>query len=217
MYSAFLFDMDGTMIDNMMAHHRAWQLTLRNYGLDLELDYIHRELHGKNEEILRRLFAESRSEAEIQQIAWEKEYTYRKTFIHELKPIEGLLPFLARCQAAGLKLGIGTAAPPANVNFVLDNVYGLAGYFSSVVNAAMVQRGKPDPQVYELLAQQLDVPLEECLIFEDSPTGVEAARRAGCKAVVVTSTHGPEEFLGFEHVVQMVRGYGEVDWEGMMG
>lgn len=208
---AIIFDMDGTMVDNMMVHHRAWQRKLADLGLEMELEEVHQRIHGKNEEILERLFGNRFSAEEFKRIAWEKENTYRRQFISELKLIEGLAEFLPKIQAKGIPMGIGTAAPLENVNFVLDNIYGLRNYFQNVVHSGMVSRGKPDPQVFQLVAQGLGVPLEECLIFEDSPTGVETARRAGCQVVVVTTTHAPAEFAQFPNVLRFIDNYQYLD------
>lgn len=204
---AIIFDMDGTMVDNMMLHHRTWQGKLVELGLDLELEEVRKTLHGKNEEILERLFGTRFTAEDFKRIAWEKEHAYRRQFIAELKLIDGLTEFLSLAHAKGIPMGVGTAAPLENVNFVLDNIYGLRNYFQAVVHSGLVTKGKPDPQVFELVAQGLGVPIEECLIFEDSPTGVETARRAGCQVVVITTTHTPEEFEHFPNVLRFIDNY----------
>ena len=209
--AGFIFDMDGTMVDNMMVHHRAWQIKLAELGLPMDLEEVRQTIHGKNEEILARLFGDRFSNEDVKRIAWEKENAYRRVFISELKLIDGLGDFLQKIQNKGIPMGVGTAAPQENVNFVLDNIYGLRNHFSTVVHAGMVTKGKPDPQVFELVARGLDVPLKDCLIFEDSPIGVETARRAGCQVVVVTSSHTREEFAHFPNVLRFIEDYQRVD------
>ena len=209
--AAFIFDMDGTMVDNMMVHHRAWQIKLAELGLEMELEAVRQTIHGKNEEILAKLFGERFTPEEFKRISWEKENAYRRQFISELKLIEGLPGFLQKVQAKGIPMGVGTAAPAENVNFVLDNIYGLRKYFQTVVHAGMVTKGKPDPQVFQMVAEGMGVPIEECLIFEDSPTGVETAHRAGCQVVVVTTTHHQEEFAHFPNVLQFIDDYQDLD------
>lgn len=206
-----IFDMDGTMVDNMMLHHRTWQHKLAELGLELDLEEVRKTLHGKNEEILERLFGNRFTADDFKRIAWEKENAYRRQFISDLKLIDGLAEFLSKIQAKGIPVGVGTAAPLENVNFVLDNIYGLRNYFQTVVHSGMVTKGKPDPQVFQLVAQGLGVPIEECLIFEDSPTGVETALRAGCPAVVVTTTHSKDEFAHFPNVLRFIDDYQHLD------
>lgn len=209
--AAFIFDMDGTMVDNMMVHHRAWQIKLAELGLEMELEEVRQTIHGKNEEILARLFGERFTPEEFKRISWEKENAYRRQFISELKLIDGLPDFLQKVHSKDIPMGVGTAAPAENVNFVLDNIYGLRNYFQTVVHAGMVSKGKPDPQVFQMVAQGMGVPLEECLIFEDSPTGVETAHRAGCQVVVVTTTHSKEEFERFPNVLRFIDNYLNLD------
>ena len=208
---AFIFDMDGTMVDNMMVHHRAWQIKLAELGLEMELEEVRQKIHGKNEEILAGLFGDRFTPEEFKRISWEKENAYRRQFISDLKLIDGLPDFLQKVHSKGIPMGVGTAAPAENVNFVLDNIYGLRSYFQTVVHAGMVTKGKPDPQVFQMVAQSMGVPIEECLIFEDSPTGVETAHRAGCKVVVVTTTHSQEEFERFPNVLRFIDNYHHLD------
>ena len=209
--AAFIFDMDGTMVDNMMVHHRAWQIKLAELGLEMDLEVVRQTIHGKNEEILAKLFGERFTADDFKRISWEKENAYRRQFISELKLIDGLPDFLQKVHSKGIPMGVGTAAPAENVNFVLDNIYGLRNYFQTVVHAGMVTKGKPDPQVFQMVAQGMGVSIEECLIFEDSPTGVETPHRAGWQVVVVTTTHSQEEFERFPNVLRFIDNYLHLD------
>lgn len=203
MVRGFIFDMDGTMVDNMMIHHRAWQRQLAALGLDLSLEEIRQTIHGINEEILERLFGGRFTPEQRRQIAREKEAEYRRIFLPELQLVPGLDSFLQTAAAHGIPMGIGSAAPPENVQFVLDNL-ALHPLFRIVVDASQVTKGKPDPEVFLTVADRLGLAPEHCLVFEDSPTGAEAARRAGMPAVIVTTTHTPEEFAHFGHIVRIV-------------
>jgi beta-phosphoglucomutase len=170
------------------------------------LESVRQTIHGKNEEILERLFGDRYSPEERQQLAWEKEAAYREVFKDELGLIDGLAAFLDALKAAGIPLAIGTAAPPENVDFVLDRLQ-LRDYFKGVVHAGQVKKGKPDPEVFELAAGHLGLPVNACVVFEDSPTGVQTALNAGCKAVVITSTHTREEFAHFPNVLFFIEDY----------
>lgn len=214
MVKGFIFDMDGTMVDNMMTHHRAWQRKLATLGLELSLETVMERVHGINEEIIERLFGERFTPEERRRIAAEKEAEYRQIFRPELKLIDGLDEFLQAAHRLGIPMGIGTAAPVENVDFVLDTL-GLRPLFRSVLHAQLVTRGKPDPEVFLNVAEQLGLPPQQCLVFEDSPTGAEAARRAGMPAVIVATTHQAEEFAGFENVQKIVADFSAIhpgDW-----
>lgn len=201
--------MDGTMVDNMMVHHRAWQRKLAVLGLELTLEEVRQSIHGINEEILERLFGSRFSPEERRRIAWEKEAEYRDIFLPELKLVPGLDAFLKSAHQAGIRMGIGTAAPHENVQFVLDHLH-LQPLFGSVIDASQVTKGKPDPEVFLRVAAELGAEPADCIVFEDSPTGAEAARRAGMKAVIITTTHTADEFAHFEHVVRVIS-----DFEGL--
>jgi beta-phosphoglucomutase family hydrolase len=208
---AFIFDMDGTMVDNMTTHHRGWQMTLAKYGLDFTLEEVKATCHGKNVEIIERLFPGKYTREESEQISAEKEAWYRAIFLPELKLLPGLPEFLEAARDAGISMGIGTAAPKENVDFVLDQLQ-IRQFFQAVVHAEDVTLGKPEPEVFFKVADQLGVPYAQCLVFEDSPTGAKTALNAGMKAIILTTTHQVEEFAGIESVLKFVpdfRGLGQ--------
>ena len=194
------------MVDNMMVHHRAWQSKLKALGLDLPLDEVMEKVHGVNEEILERLFGDLYTLEERKKHSFEKEEEYRRIFKSELKLVEGLPHFLITLKERGVPLAIGSAAPRENVDFVLDNL-NIRHFFKVILHAGSVSRGKPDPEIYQKAAANLNLSPEECLIFEDSPVGAEAARRAGSKAVIVTTTHAAAEFAKFPNVIKLISDY----------
>ena len=216
MQQGFIFDMDGTMVDNMMTHHRAWQMKLQELGMDMSLHEVHRTIHGKNEEIIEKLFGTRFTPEQRLQIAGEKEMRYRDVFLPELKLIEGLHKFLMDCLSQYIPLSIGTAAPPENVNFVLNNL-NLHPFFKKVVNSDDVSLGKPNPEVFEKAATGMGIPLSHCLIFEDSPIGATTAHNAGCPVVVVLTTHKKEEFEHLPNVVKYINDYTEITVEEALG
>ncbi len=198
--------MDGTMVDNMMVHHRAWQRKLAELGMDLSLEEVKEKIHGINEEILERIFGDRFSVEERRRISWEKEAAYREIFLPELRLVRGLPVFLDKMKTAGIPMAVGTAAPTENVNFVVENL-NLRPYFTGIFDAKSVTKGKPDPEIFEKAAASMGLSAAECLIFEDSVTGAETARRAGAPAVIVTTTHGREEFGHFENIVRFIEDY----------
>ncbi len=207
---ALIFDMDGTMVDNMMVHHRGWQKTLAEYGLDLTLEEVKATCHGKNVEIIERLFPGQYNLAERERISFEKESGYRAIFLPELNLVDGLSELLETARKAGIPMGIGTAAPKANVDFVLDNLH-IRHYFKAVVHADDVDKGKPNPEVFFKVADRMGMPYRECLVFEDSPTGAKTALNAGMKAIVLTTTHAEHEFTGILSVIRCVPDFTGID------
>jgi HAD superfamily hydrolase (TIGR01509 family) len=192
-----------------MVHHRAWQRKLNDMGMPMPLEEVMQKVHGINEEILERLFGERLTPEERRQHSWEKEAAYREIFLPELRLVPGLEAFLEKAKAAGIPMAIGTAAPTENVDFVLDQLE-LRPYFKGIFDAKCVTKGKPDPEIFEKAAASLGFSASDCLIFEDSVTGAEAARRAGAEAIIVTTTHRQEEFAHFDHIIRFIK-----DFEGL--
>ena len=201
--------MDGTMIDNMMIHHRAWQKKLASLGLEMSLEEVMEKVHGINVEILERLFGDRFTPEERIRISAEKEMEYRGIFGAEIKLLPGLAEFLEALRAANFPMGIGTAAPPENVDFAMEKL-NLRPFFDTVYHSGNVAKGKPDPEVFQKVAAGIGVDPSDCLVFEDSLTGAETALRAGCRAIIVTTTHRREEFAHFPHIVKFIRDFTEV-------
>lgn len=203
---AVIFDMDGTMVDNMMVHHRAWQRKLAQLGLEMDLEQVRQEIHGVNKQILQRLFGDRFTDEDRERIAWEKEEEYRKIFKDELKLIDGLDGFLKVLKSEGLPMGIGSAAPVENVDFVLDEL-NIRSLFKVVKHAGDVVKGKPDPEIYHKVAADLGVDPKDCVVFEDTPTGAQAGSAAGCKVVVILNTHEQAEFDGITGIQRFITNY----------
>ncbi|MEZ4985882.1 MAG: HAD family phosphatase [Saprospiraceae bacterium] len=201
-----IFDMDGTMVDNMMTHHRVWQVKLAELGLELTIQEVMEQIHGVNTEILERLFGDRFSHEDRVRISGEKEAAYRDYFRSRVQLIEGLPTLLEELASAGIPMAIGTAAPPENVDFVLDTL-GIRHYFKTVLHSDDVKKGKPDPEIFLKAAERLGVAPADCLVFEDSLTGAKTAANAGMPAIVVTTTHAREEFAHFNHILRFIDDY----------
>jgi beta-phosphoglucomutase len=193
-FKAFIFDLNGTMIDDMRYHEMAWHdVFVNQLKAPLSLEQVKQQLYGKSDEIFARVFGVGRfSKKEIDIITDQKESRYREEFLPYLKLIDGLDGFLSATKSKGIALAIGTAAPVLNVDFVIDNLH-LEKYFPVIIGPGDVTECKPHPEVFLKAADHLGILPEHCLVFEDSPKGIEAAARAGMKAVGVTSYHTPDE------------------------
>jgi beta-phosphoglucomutase family hydrolase len=205
---AFLFDLNGTMIDDMEYHTRAWYQILNNdLGANLSWEEVKKEMYGKNVELLLRVFGPDRfSPAEMDHLSVEKEKSYQQQFFPKLKLIDGLDEFLEKAKAAGIKMAIGSAAIPFNIDFVVDNLR-IRHYFGAIVSASDVAESKPHPETFLKAAAQLGVDPHDCIVFEDAPKGVEAALNAGMKAIVLTTMHEAAEFESYPNILAFIADY----------
>ncbi|MGK2862865.1 MAG: HAD family hydrolase [Chitinophagaceae bacterium] len=209
-YKAFLFDLNGTMINDMSYHIEAWHNVMNDLGANMSMEKMKKECYGKNAEILERVFPGRFSMEEKNKIGLAKEKQYQEDYRPKLKLINGLDDFLEKTKKAGIKMAIGTAAIMYNVDFVIDGL-GIRHYFEALVSADHVAQSKPDPETWLTCAEKLGVPVAECLVFEDVPKGVESAQRAGMDCVVITTLHKKEEFADFHNIVAFINHYDEIE------
>ncbi|MGZ3872706.1 MAG: HAD family hydrolase [Mucilaginibacter sp.] len=199
---AFIFDLNGTMIDDMTYHTKAWQNLFNNeLGGNFTWDEVKPQMYGKNPEVLIRMFGPDRFTVdEMNRLSLEKEKTYQAEFLPHLKLLPGLNDFLENAWQKGIPMAIGSAAIPFNIDFVLDNL-NIRHYFKAIVSADDVTLSKPHPETYLKAAALLNTNPADCIVFEDVPKGVEAAANAGMEAVVITTTHQPEEFSYLDNIL----------------
>lgn len=183
--AAVLFDMDGTLVDSMPYHYASWKIFFEEQGIQITDEAFERIHHGTLFDIMPRIFGPISVE-ECYRLGMLKEAAFRKLYAPEIKPLAGLLPWLNTLQQAGLKIGLGTAADNSNTDFILDAI-GIRDYFDAVVTSNVVPEGKPSPAVYLKVAKQLQVPPHQCLVFEDTSSGIQAAVAAGMQVVGVTT------------------------------
>ena len=203
---AFIFDLNGTMIDDMDFHIRAWHSILTSLGAELSLEQVKLECYGKNEELLERIFPGRFSNEEMQRMILQKEQTYQLEFKPHLKLIAGLASFLQKAHAESIPMGIGSAALPMNINYVLDGLQ-IRHYFKAIVSAVDVAFSKPHPETFLSCAKQLGVEPSNCIVFEDSPKGVLAAKMAGMQSVILTTMHSADEFEEGDDILLKVSDY----------
>jgi beta-phosphoglucomutase len=209
MIKALLFDLNGTMIDDMPYHIKAWHEIFNRYGANFSLEESMRECYGKNDEILERIFPGKFSQAEKNEISITKETAYQKVYLPHLKLIDGLPSLLEEAKKLGIKMAIGSAAIMFNVDFVLDNL-NIRHYFDAIISADDVVISKPDGETYLTCAKILGVQPHECIVFEDVPKGIESAVNAGMKAVVITSLHKENEFNSFNNILSFISSYNQI-------
>jgi beta-phosphoglucomutase len=217
MIKAILFDLNGTMIDDMEYHTTAWfDILNTDLNANLTIEAVRKEMYGKNSEVLTRVFGDKRfTTDEMEALSVEKERRYQRAFLPELKLIYGLDAFLEKAASKQVKMAIASAAIPFNIDFVLDNL-DIRDYFAAIVSAHDVTTSKPHPETFLKAAALLSIEPKDCIVFEDAPKGVEAALHAGMKTVVLTTMHEKEEFAAYNNIVAFVKDYTDPFFEGLL-
>ncbi|MBZ5724774.1 MAG: beta-phosphoglucomutase family hydrolase [Acidobacteriia bacterium] len=185
---ALVFDMDGVIVDSNPVHREAWTAFNRRFGV-ATTEAMQQRMYGKrNDEIIRDFFGAGLPPEEIARRGAAKEEMYRSMIAGRIEEIlvPGLRALLARYRAAPMALA--SNAEPENVAFLLDRA-GLRPYFQVLVDGHQVRHPKPDPEIYRRAAELLSVPPADCIVFEDSYAGVDAARAAGTRVVGIRTTH----------------------------
>lgn len=198
---AVIFDMDGVMVNNNPYHKKAWKTFVQSHGFDFSEEDLKQNIYGKtNHDILTFVFGSKITEEEIHQYAVEKEKIYEVLYRDFIKPVNGLVEFLDLLYSKNISIAIATSAPPQNVKFVLTAI-DVKKYFNIIVDDTEVKKGKPDPEIYLTTAKKLNIDPSNCVVFEDSLSGVQAALNAKMKVVAITTTHTKEELSNANLVV----------------
>jgi beta-phosphoglucomutase family hydrolase len=213
---ALVFDMDGTLVDNMRYHERAWIAFFEKRGLSIDAELFFKQTAGRhNREIMRDWIDPNLSEEQILALAEEKEGLYRALYAPHRHVLGGFEAFALAAKARGLRLAVATSAPPANIDFILDAL-DLRQHFNVVVGASHVKRGKPHPDIYLRAAEELRIAPAACIAFEDAPAGVESANAAGMTCVALTTYLQAERFDTYPGVIAKVPDYTHLNLETLL-
>jgi beta-phosphoglucomutase-like phosphatase (HAD superfamily) len=203
---ALIFDMDGTMIDSMGHHRQSWLAFAAHHGLAMPIDELMRRTTGRNgAECMDELFGRPIARDEAWQLVRHKERLYREAFGPEFREVAGFRAFARAAAARGLKLGVGTAGDAENIAFAMQHL-ALDAPPHAIVGGDEGLPGKPEPAIFLEVARRLGVAPAHCVVFEDAPLGIEAARRAGMRAVAVCTGHSAGELAG-PHVLAAIEHY----------
>ena len=192
---ALILDMDGVIIDSNPIHRRVWEEYNRRFGIETDEGMQQRMYGRRNDEIVRDFFGSHLTDEEVRAHGAAKERLYRETIRPAIQEalVPGVREFLERHR--GQPIGLATNAEPANVEFMLEAAH-LREHFRAVVDGHQVPHPKPHPDIYLRAAELLGAEPGDCVGFEDSRTGIEAARAAGMVVVGLRTTH--EELRGVD-------------------
>ncbi|HWI19568.1 MAG TPA: HAD family phosphatase [Vicinamibacterales bacterium] len=191
---AVIFDIDGTIVDNMHLHAEAFGVFAERHGLPPLTQADRARLDGRrNSEIFPILFKREVSREEWQAYEHEKESLYREISKGRLSPMKGLAALITQLKEEAIPVALATSAPKPNVTHTLAEL-SLSDAFPVIVRGDEVPRGKPAPDVFIEAARRVGVEAADCLVFEDAPMGIEAAQAAGMRVVALTTSFQASHF-----------------------
>ena len=184
--------MDGVIINNNDWHLKSWLVYAKKLGMALTAEEFPEKVFGKtNEQILAVAFPDADA-AQLEAWSLEKEALYREIYTPDFELATGLLVFLEALKQRNIPVAVASNAPLVNVDFALD-LGKIRPYFDVVMYAGLVPNPKPAPDIYIKSAELLGLPAGACFVIEDSPVGLEAANKAGCRPLAITSTFPKEK------------------------
>ena len=204
---AFVFDMDGTLVDNMGFHNQAWLAMFAELGIELDARHL-KDLMGSHTtpELLRKALGQQLSAARIAELSERKEAIYRDMYAPHLRPVEGLELFLQEVHRLAIPMAVATSAGARNIGFTLQGL-GIQDFFSAIVGGDDVPQGKRGPEIYLTAARRLGVRPEHCIVFEDSRSGIKSAQQAGMRIIVLATHPAAEGFRSSPGVLDLVKDF----------
>lgn len=196
---AFLWDMDGVIIDSAEHHYQSWRETLATRGVDYTEEQFRSYFGQRNDLVVREILGPL-PQSEVSAIADEKDVRYRELASGKATLLPGVMKLLQIMKKGHYPVALGTSAQSADFA-AISGPLGIADYFDAIVCGPDVQESKPSPQIYLLAAEKLGIDPVNCVVFEDSPHGVAAAKSAGMKCVAITNTHPAETLQAADRVV----------------
>jgi beta-phosphoglucomutase len=202
--AAVIFDVDGVLVDSYEAHFASWRKLYGELGRDYTETAFAADFGRTSRDILRRTLGPETTDVRIQSLDQRKEALFREILRADFPAMDGAVELIEALAADGFAIAVGSSGPPENIQLTLEKL-GCAKHVGAIVTGADVQRGKPDPQVFQLAAERLGLPAASCAVVEDAVHGIEAARRAGMIAIALTGTATRHQLAAANLIVDSLR------------
>jgi beta-phosphoglucomutase len=204
---AVIFDVDGVLVDSYRAHLESWLRVAREHGLEITEEDFARTFGRTSREIIAEFWGDDTDEDTRRAIDDRKEALYRDIVRARFPAMDGAADLVRALHAAGNRLAVGSSGPPENIELSLE-LLGVGDLFEGVVTGRDVTRGKPDPQVFQIAAERLRLAPSRCVVIEDAPAGVAAAKAAGARCIALTGTATADRLAAADRVVRSLREIG---------
>ena len=189
-----IFDMDGVLADTGPIHFESWVKMAKEIGHEFTKELFEETFGQQSIPITRNLVGEDIDIKLVRKWANLKEKYYREMIKDNIEPLPGVINLLKNLKKNGFKLAVGSSGPPENVKLILNSLK-IKPFFNVIITAAQVRHGKPDPEVFLIVAKKLKVKPQNCIVIEDAPVGIKAAKKAGMKSIAITTTHNEKELF----------------------
>jgi beta-phosphoglucomutase len=187
--------MDGILADTSSMHFKSWKMLAEKLDLKFTKEYFNETFGQKSSTIIRKMLNDlSIADKQIEKWGALKEQYYRDLVKEKLEPLPGVKSLIQELNDIGFKLAVGSSGPKENVDLLL-NTLNIKEFFDVIVTAEDVNQGKPHPEVFLRVSNKLRVEPKKCLVFEDAPVGITAAKRAGMKCIALSTTHNRSELI----------------------
>jgi len=197
-----IFDLDGVIIDSSALHEESWEKLASEQNLPLVEGHFKKGFGMKNEMIIPKIHQWTNNLNEIRQLSYRKEEIYRELIASRgLTPLPGVLDLLSSLCFINIPCAIGSSTPHLNINVIMQMIK-IEHCFDAVVTGDDVIEGKPNPEVFLLASKKIGCEPQHCVVIEDAPVGILAARNAGMKAIGVATTHPVYSLSNADIVVQ---------------
>ena len=194
-----LWDLDGVLIESSQQHLDSWISVLSRFGLKMSRE-LHEQTFGmNNREILTIMLGEPPEADLLRRISSAKESAFREIIKGTVEPLVGAVELLEKLYTVKVRQAIASSAPEENIHVVVEELK-IGGYFQALVSGHDLP-AKPNPAVYLEAARQIELGPEACVVVEDAVVGVRGAKKAGMRAVGVTTTHAAEALRDADLVV----------------
>jgi len=212
---AVIWDMDGVIADTAPYHLKAWQEVFQKRGVKFTEEDFRCHFGQRNDTIIRAALGEGISQSEIDVIASEKEENYRQRVRQNIRPLPGAVKLIKSLKEHGCSVALASSAPIENIQLIMRGL-GIEDFFQAIVPGREVKEGKPSPQGFLLAAQKLGAEPENCIVIEDAPAGITAAKRAGMHCLAVTTTHPRPSLMEADLIIDTLEEVSGNDLEGLL-
>jgi len=210
-----IFDLDGVLIDTGEFHRQSWHDLAEREGIDMTDEFFYRTFGMQNQQIITQLFGRKLPDEQTERIAQYKEQRYRDLIAGKLRLLDGAGELVKELKANNFLLAIGTSAPKANLDFMLQHIP-IHDYFDAYVTCEDVTNSKPAPDTFLKAAEKLSLSPARCVVVEDAVAGVQAAKAGGMAVIAVTTTRAGTELTAADVIVDSLAELNASDFEKLL-